>query len=231
MSGLVLSLFPGIDLFGEAFERSGYCVVRGPDVLFGGDVHRFHARPGLFDGVIGGPPCQVHSVASELNGTDAVDLIPEFVRIVNEAQPKWLVMENVVGAEDSQAIPAHWHRVNIRDWDCGGRTHRVRRFWSWPFPIEAPAHRDGEPEWSLMATSWKVRTGIKNGGSTGMHQTMTIEKAQELQGFTLPEKSLALHSKRVAIHLLGNGVPLAMGQWVAGQVYRQTAEARQGDKP
>lgn len=225
MSGLILSLFPGIDLFGEAFERAGYCVVRGPDVLFGGDIHRFHPQPGVFDGIIGGPPCQVHSKATNLNGTDAVDLIPEFVRVVREAEPKWSVMENVADAEASPAIPEEWHRINIRDWDCGGLTYRTRRFWTWPFAIAAPAERPGIPEYSLMASSWKVRTGIKNGGSTGMHQTMTIEKAQELQGFTLPQTSLALHSKRVAIHLLGNGVPLAMGEWVAGQVYKQTRSA------
>jgi site-specific DNA-cytosine methylase len=227
VSGLVLSLFPGIDLLGEAFERAGYCVVRGPDVLFGGDIHRFHARPGVFDGIIGGPPCQAHSTATEMNGTDAVDLIPEFARVVHEARPRWLVMENVVGAEASPGIQLAWHRVNIRDWDCGGLTHRVRRFWSWPFAIEAPPERPGieAAEWSLMASSWKVRTGIKNGGSTGMHRTMTIEKAQELQGFTLPADSLAKHSKRLAIHMLGNGVPLAMGQWIAAQVYKHTRAA------
>jgi DNA (cytosine-5)-methyltransferase 1 len=225
MSGLVLSLFPGIDLLGEAFERAGYCVVRGPDVLFGGDIHRFHPQPGMFDGIIGGPPCQVFSDANNFNGTDAVDLIPEYIRVVREAAPKWLVMENVCAAEASPDIPAEWHRTDIRDWDCGGLTHRTRRIWSWPFAIEAPMHRAGEPEWSLMASSWKVRTGIKNGGSTGMHRTMTIEKAEELQGFKLPAQSMAKHSKRLAIHMLGNGVPLAMGEWIAGQVFKNTRAA------
>jgi DNA (cytosine-5)-methyltransferase 1 len=55
---LVLSLFPGIGLLDMAFEEAGFCVVRGPDVLFGGDIRRFHPLPGRFDGVIGGPPCQ-----------------------------------------------------------------------------------------------------------------------------------------------------------------------------
>jgi hypothetical protein len=31
--GLVLSLFPGIDLFGRGFEAAGFCVVRGPDLI------------------------------------------------------------------------------------------------------------------------------------------------------------------------------------------------------
>lgn len=35
---LVLSLFPGIGLLDMAFEEEGFCVVRGPDLLWGGDV-------------------------------------------------------------------------------------------------------------------------------------------------------------------------------------------------
>jgi hypothetical protein len=35
---LVLSLFPGIGLLDLAFEEEGFCVVRGPDLLWGGDV-------------------------------------------------------------------------------------------------------------------------------------------------------------------------------------------------
>ncbi len=61
MSGLVLSLFPGIGLLDMAFEQEGYCVVRGPDVLWGGDIRNFHPPAGVFEGVIGGPPCQAHS--------------------------------------------------------------------------------------------------------------------------------------------------------------------------
>lgn len=61
MSGLVLSLFPGIGLLDRAFEEEGFCVVRGPDLLWGGDVRRFHPPAGLFAGIIGGPPCQAFS--------------------------------------------------------------------------------------------------------------------------------------------------------------------------
>lgn len=39
---LVLSLFPGIGLLDMAFELEGNCVVRGPDVLWGGDIRTFH---------------------------------------------------------------------------------------------------------------------------------------------------------------------------------------------
>lgn len=33
---LILSLFPGIGLLDRAFEECGFCVVRGPDILWGG---------------------------------------------------------------------------------------------------------------------------------------------------------------------------------------------------
>lgn len=97
---LVLSLFPGIDGFGMGFEAEGYSVVAGPDVQWGRDIKRFHVPPGRFDGVIGGPPCQAFSplvhMVRHAHGEAAIaeNLIPEFERVVAEAQPAWFVMEN-----------------------------------------------------------------------------------------------------------------------------------------
>lgn len=51
MSGLVLSLFPGIGLLDMAFEAEGFCVVRGPDLLWGGDIRRFHQKKMIAQGV------------------------------------------------------------------------------------------------------------------------------------------------------------------------------------
>jgi hypothetical protein len=48
---LVLSVFPGADLLGRGFEQEGFCVVRGPDLVWGGDVRTFHPPPGAFGGV------------------------------------------------------------------------------------------------------------------------------------------------------------------------------------
>lgn len=45
---LVLSMFPGADLFGMAFEAEGFCVVAGPDVIFGRDIRNFHPPAGRF---------------------------------------------------------------------------------------------------------------------------------------------------------------------------------------
>ena len=48
MGSLVLALFPGIGLLDRVFEGEGFCVVRGPDVLWGGDIRRFHPSAGVF---------------------------------------------------------------------------------------------------------------------------------------------------------------------------------------
>lgn len=97
---LVLSLFPGIGLLDMAFEEEGFCTVRGPDVIWGGDIRRFVPENGAFDGVIGGPPCQCFSALANLvraNGHEPKfgNLIPEFERCVSQAAPEWFLMENV----------------------------------------------------------------------------------------------------------------------------------------
>ncbi len=102
---LVLSQFPGIGLLDSAFEAEGFCVVRGPDVLWGGDIRRFHPPAGKFDGVIGGPPCQCFSLLAHLvraNGHEPKfgNLIPEFERCVLEAEPDWFLMEEVPQAPE-----------------------------------------------------------------------------------------------------------------------------------
>ena len=129
---LVLSLFPGIGLLDRAFEAEGYCVVRGPDVIWGGDVRDFHPPSGRFDGVIGGPPCQEFSALAPLvrvNGNEPRfgNLIPEYERVVREASPAWFVMENVRGAPiPSVAGYDVWAEL-VRDADVGGVQPRVRR--------------------------------------------------------------------------------------------------------
>lgn len=159
---LVLSLFPGIGLLDRAFEEEGFCVVRGPDLLWGGDVRRFHPPAGRFDGVIGGPPCQVHSTASVIRGTEAVDLIPEFVRCVLAAQPLWFLMENVVGAPVPDVSGYATRNTVLCDHWVGGLTMRRRRFTfgsnhfgAGAFGIEQQALHITEPSHTVMATTWK----------------------------------------------------------------------------
>src|SRR5437016_1672964 len=132
---LVLSLFPGIGLLDMAFEEEGFCVVRGPDLLWGGDIKRFHPPAGKFDGVIGGPPCQAFSELRRLVESNGHvprfgDLVPDFARCVAEAEPRWFLMENVpkapspvvagFGTLESFTLNNRWF---------GAEQNRVRRLW------------------------------------------------------------------------------------------------------
>ena len=136
---MVLSLFPGIGLLDRAFEEEGFCVVRGPDVLWGGDVRRFHPPAGRFDGVIGGPPCQsfsslVHLVRANGNEPRFGNLIPDFARCVAEACPAWFLMENVPAAPRPE-VPGYQVASFILEHDAldagdgfGYEQMRTRRF-------------------------------------------------------------------------------------------------------
>jgi DNA (cytosine-5)-methyltransferase 1 len=226
---LVLSLFPGIGLLDRAFELEGFCVVRGPDLLWGGDVRRFHPPKGSFAGIIGGPPCQTFSTASNIGGTTKIDLIPEFVRVVQSVNPSFVVMENVRQAANSKHIPRDWSKSIVRDWDCGGLTNRTRAFWSWPFLIMEPGGREaGTASHSVMASTHK-RGNSKYVTDKGfLRGDLPVEEYARLQGAPEIGEQLNNHkaSKAFAVHCLGNGVPLAIGRHVA----KQTAQAL-GCKP
>ena len=137
---LVLSLFPGIGMLDHGFELEGFTVVRGPDVIWGGDIRTFHPPPGRFDGIIGGDPCQSHSSLANLVRAKGLepsfpDMTPEYLRVVEEAQPAWFLRENVPQAPDMK--PAGY---DVRSFmlcnstldsgdGTGNEQMRRRRFW------------------------------------------------------------------------------------------------------
>ena len=93
---LILSIFSGIDLLGKGFEQNGFCVVSAMDIIFGHDIREKRFPTGRFDGVIGGSPCQDFSKARRTPPTgNGLEMLGEFVRVVNETQPKWFLLENV----------------------------------------------------------------------------------------------------------------------------------------
>ena len=230
---LVLSLFPGVDLFGRAFEEEGCCVVQGPDILRGHNIQDWTVPPvGSFDGIIGGPPCQSFSTAKNIGGkseSQHKDQIGLFWNIVQKIKPKWVVMENVIGVKDHPEIPTGATAIQLRDWDCGGLTHRKRLFYVWPgelvnsFP-PAPVKRAGTPSHSVIASSWK--SGAKR-TERGMLASLSAKEAGRLQGWpeiaeTMIEESGEgrLFPQRFVVHSLGNGVPRAMGAWIAKSILK-----------
>lgn len=207
---LVLSLFPGIGLLDMAFEEEGFCVVRGPDLLWGGDVRTFHPPAGKFDGVIGGPPCKGESRLAHLNGDAGVSLAHEFRRVVDEARPFWFVMEAV---KEHPQIDCRPLALNNR-W-LGEKQNRLRYFHSnlnlRPF-VETVA---------LQHPEWKYAVLAGHGGAEGTIDrrmaTYSWPEMCELQGlpggFDLP--GFTRQAKREAV---GNGVPLPMGRAIAKAV-------------
>ena len=239
MSGpLILSLFPGIDLLGRAFEEEWpeACVVRGPDLLWGGDIRRFHPPAGKFDGVIGGPPCKGESQLAHLNGKPGVSMQDEFSRCVRETRARWYVMEAVkargmclcVGGPTGGSA---WGSPLVHDAACPGwatittlsprwlgeKQSRVRHFHSnldlRPFIEQA----------ALEPTEYKYAVLAGHGGAEGSvyrrMATYAWPEMCELQGlppaFDIPGFTRA--AKREAV---GNGVPLPMGRAIARAVRR-----------
>lgn len=128
---LVLGLFSGIGALDHAFEIEGFCVVKGPDIIWGGDIKDWHVSTGAWAGVIGGPPCQVFSQMRHLNpkaGQKHGNLIPEFERVVSEAQPEWFLMENVPAAPEPVVIGYSVHSLIFNNRWLGEAQDRTRRF-------------------------------------------------------------------------------------------------------
>lgn len=226
---LVLSLFPGIGLLDMAFEEEGFCVVRGPDVLWGGDVHRFHPPAGRFDGIIGGPPCQVFSPARQLRaGTNckSVNLIPEFERIVGEGRPAWFLMENVPKAPIPVVPGYHVHAQLLDNRWCGGAQQRRRRFsFGAHLPatlkIRTVAFENPERFRAILASDGK-RAGkgcnLPNRQHTLSAQRIPLPLAIRLQGLPdgfLSDAPFTIEGKH---RVVGNGVPLPMGRAIARAV-------------
>lgn len=220
---LVLSLFPGIGLLDMAFEDEGFTVVRGPDLLWGGDIHRFHPPTGRFDGVIGGPPCQGFSELRRFvewrGGELQENLIPEYERCVAAAAPAWFIMEQVPAAP-VPVVPGYIVRdamLNNR-W-VGAVQDRERRF--------SFGTRDGRNlnlTADLVALESIDRAPTVCKLSFDRARRRRFPEACRLQGlpdgFDLPP--FTVEAKCQAVF---NGVPLPMGRAVARAVRRALEDA------
>lgn len=234
---LVLSLFPGADLLGMAFEAEGFCVVRGPDALLGGDIRGWSVPEGRFDGIIGGPPCKSFSVAiASRGGPEAAlegNLIPEFERIVSEAKPLFFLMENVPQAP----IPtdALWSEV-LDAWEFGASQHRKRRFSSshWiGYALQRVPENDRHPDpWpTVTATEHKCSAGsnertMRQRAGRKVGRRMSLEEVNVAMGLPLDWETPALKQSS-AYAVRGNGVPLQLGKAVASAIWGVVFEKSQ----
>jgi len=109
------------------------------------DLATFDGRPwrGRVDLVVAGFPCQPFSTASRGRPV-VVDLWAEVARVVREAEPSWVFLENVcrapwaMVAADLQLLGFHHERAEVDVADLGGPHRRRRSF--------LLAHTDGEGE-------------------------------------------------------------------------------------
>jgi len=212
-NGLVLSIFPGIDLQGRAFEEEGCCVVRGPDLLWGGDIRTFHPPAGVFEGVIGGPPCKGESKLAHLNGEPGASMVGEFWRVVDEAQPEWWVMEAVIKHEAPFVL-----KLNNR-W-LGEKQSRCRYFHSnlnLEPHVEVALFEHPEFKHAVLAGHEGAYGSVERGKAK-----YRWPEACELQGLP-PDFDIPPFKVQWKYEVLGNAVPMAMGRAIAQAVRRATA--------
>lgn len=209
---LILSVFPGIDLLGMGFEHQGFCVVRGPDLITGGDIRNFHPPKGAFKGLIGGSPCQDYSQLNNNPGTYSDEMLEEYQRVVSAAQPDWFLFENVAQAPSFE-IEGYTQQRFALDLCWFTEFSRLRHF--------IFGSRSGVLLNPISGTRGKV-TGTAVTGS----DKRSFRACCDIQGlpsdFDLP--SFTLEGKKQAV---GNGVPLALSRYVASLI----VETVYGDTP
>jgi DNA (cytosine-5)-methyltransferase 1 len=254
---LVLSLFPGIGLLDMAFELEGFCVVRGPDVLWGGDIRRFHPPAGKFDGVIGGPPCQAFSRLAHMvrhNGLQPRfgNLIPEFERVVEESQATWFVMENVKDAPIPQPVGYGTSSTILNNRQCfdeDGEPAKQNRTRRWTFGDRRQGRRTAlmidvavfENKQFAYAAVGSGQGGVpvklNRGGKpkrlnafvgSNIKIRQSLKQLCALQG--LPDTFLehAPFTIEGKCHAVSNGVPLPMGRAIAKAV-KEATETKKED--
>ncbi|WP_299844148.1 DNA cytosine methyltransferase [uncultured Roseovarius sp.] len=123
-SRTAIDLFCGAGGLSEGFRQAGFHVLAGQDIdaTFGRTFEQTHAgasfvhgpiqdvsatdllaaagvKKGEVDVLVGGPPCQGYSVYNHQRGIDdpRAGLFKEYLRLVADIKPRWLVMENVSG--------------------------------------------------------------------------------------------------------------------------------------
>jgi DNA (cytosine-5)-methyltransferase 1 len=207
---LVLSLFPGIDLLGRGFEAEEYCIVRGPDLLWGGDIRSFHPPSERFAGVIGGSPCQDFSKKRRCPPTGyGLEMLHEYTRVVTEAAPDWFLLENVPTVPDI-AIPGYTvQRFDLNARECGSSQSRLRHFQFGSryelviIPERKKTVEDPEP--ICLASEGKT---IHRRDFSDFCELQGLPRDFDLPGFSLAAKYAAV----------GNGVPVNMARVIARSI-------------
>ena len=200
MNKLLLSIFPGIDMLGMGFEQHGFCVVRSPDLITGGDIRNFTPPSGVFDGVFGGPPCQDFSALNRNPTGYGLEMLKEFCRVVASAKPLWFLCENVARFPSFEIEGYTQQRFEL-DLAWFSEFSRCRHFIF------------GSQSGKLLNPIKKNKRNVSGGAVTG-NDSRSFSACCEIQGFSkkidLPFFSLSGKKQAVA-----NGVPLQLSNYIA----------------
>jgi len=202
---LILSIFPGIDLLGRGFEAEGFAVVRGPDLLWGGDIRTFNVPAGRFDGVIGGSPCQDFSGANRNPTGYGLEMLNEFERVVCSARPAWFFLENVPRVPDVSIDGYSIQRLDLNARECGMRQVRLRHF------------QFGSLDGSVISPARSAPVGSRQRIALASEGAKVDRRSWsdfcELQGLPRDfDLSMSVTAKYKAV---GNGVPVPMARVLA----------------
>lgn len=200
MTGLILSVFSGIDLLGHGFTNKGFCVVSGAEKFLGKDIRGFIPPSGAFDGVIGGSPCQDFSRKNRNPSDNSHKMLIEFIRVVEQAEPKWFLHENVIGVPEFKIDGYEIQRFELDlAWFSDNSRRRVFTFGS----------RCGTTINPMIKTNGKV----KNTAVTCSSDLSIVEMAR-IQGCNFVDdlEHFTVKGKKTVI---GNAVPLVMAEYLA----------------
>ena len=117
---LVLRLFPGLDLLGPPSPRqaSAWSAGQTPCITAALKTSTFPAA--AVTGIVAGPPCQDFSKARRCKPSGhGLRMLAELLRVVDEARPEWVLIENVPQIPDvlhpDYQSPASGH-CRLRVW-------------------------------------------------------------------------------------------------------------------
>lgn len=110
------------------FERSDICNLTGNDIrkhISNLEIFKGKKMPEI-DLMIGGPSCQGFSRAGRRDKSDPRNMLfGEYVRVINEVQPKYIILENVEGFVDMQFMG--YHGITGIDYPDGSVTPFILR--------------------------------------------------------------------------------------------------------
>lgn len=206
MKNLVLSLFQGIGMLDSGFVSAGYCVVSGPERILGGCITEFKGVENVFCGVIGGSPCVDYSGLNR-NPKDYSDKMKnEFERIVEECQPDWFLLENVLRVPDVHLDGYYVQRFNLSPRDLGYQQSRPRCF---QFGSKKGLILE-LPEPVKNTTSFVSCLTASQGGN----KRRGFDDFCKLQGFNTPPE-LENFTQSAKYRSVGNGVHLGVSAVIA----------------